>query len=205
MPGKNLIYKRYLPTSSIAVVEKIFEGVDGNFLIYAGYEKGDFCYYRPDRFSDLHMGYLKHLQTREKEPARPVDSFEEVGESPLIKCFGGKELMLEIAEKLRKTKLFEVTFIKDPFEPQFHLLLLTAPSVSKGKTLEGVIQKEGRGEVVISAGDDENDASLLGAADIKIAMPHAPEMLKKMADFIAPPVSELGIITALERAIHHGR
>ncbi len=204
MPGKKLLYKNYLPPSSIGAVEKIFEGIDGNFLVYSGYERGDFCYFRPDRFSEVHMGYLKHLQTREKEPARPVESFEGIGPCPLIKCFGAKPLMLEVAEKLRQTKLFEVASIRDPFEPEFHLLLLTEASVSKGRALREVMQGIGRGERVISAGDDENDASLLAEADFKIAMPHAPEMLKKMADLIAPPVSRLGVITALERAISHG-
>lgn len=205
MPGKKLLYKKYLSSSLIAAVEKIFNGVNGNFLVYSGYERGDFCYYRPDRFSDLHMGYLKHLQTREKEPARPVESFEEIKDCPLIKCFGSKELMLEISKKLKETKLFEVAYIRDPFEPQFHLLLLTAGSVSKGSSLKEILQMQGRGERVIAAGDDENDESLLREADLKIAMPQAPESLKKLADFIAPPVSELGILTAIDWAIHHGR
>lgn len=205
MPEKKLLCKNYLSTSSIASVEKIFNGVDGNFLVYSGYEKGDFCYYRPDRFSDLHMGYLKHLQTREKEPARPVESFEEIKDCPLIKCFGSKALMLEMAKKLKETRLFEVASIRDPFEPQFHLLLLTASNVSKGSALKEIFRLQGRGERVISAGDDENDESLLRAADIKIAMPHAPDSLKKLADWIAPPVAELGILTALDWAISHGR
>jgi hydroxymethylpyrimidine pyrophosphatase-like HAD family hydrolase len=59
----------------------------------------------------------------------------------------------------------------------------------------------GRGDLVVAGGDDENDLSLLQAADVKIAMPHAPEILRKIADFMAPPVEEQGIIHALKIVI----
>lgn len=204
MPTKDIVYKSYLPAASIEKVEKILEEVDGNFLVYSGYENGDFCYYRPDHFSDKHMKYLKHLETREKEPAQPVKSFAMIETCPLIKCFGSKGTMQTVAEKLKKTDLFEIASIRDPFEPEFHLLLLTKRSVSKGESLKEVMDLQGRGERVIAAGDDENDKSLLLEADIKIVMPHAPESVKKLADFIAPSVSDLGILTALDWAVSHG-
>jgi hypothetical protein len=58
---------------------------------------------------------------------------------------------------------------------------------------------------VIAAGDDENDISLLNAADTKIAMSHAPEALQQVADFIAPPTKDCGIIKALQLALRNDR
>jgi hydroxymethylpyrimidine pyrophosphatase-like HAD family hydrolase len=63
----------------------------------------------------------------------------------------------------------------------------------------------GRGEKVITAGDDENDMSLFQVADIKIAMSHAPERLKEKADLIAPPTQDCGIIHALEMVLNANR
>ena len=58
---------------------------------------------------------------------------------------------------------------------------------------------------MIAAGDDENDISLLEAADVKIAMSHAPEKLQEIAQFIAPPTRDLGIITALQMVLKNDR
>jgi hydroxymethylpyrimidine pyrophosphatase-like HAD family hydrolase len=58
---------------------------------------------------------------------------------------------------------------------------------------------------VIAAGDDENDISLLMAADTKIAMAHAPESLQQVATFIAPPTKDQGIIKALQMALRNAR
>ena len=71
----------------------------------------------------------------------------------------------------------------------------------KPEQMARLIEKEGRGDLVIAAGDDSNDLSLFDAADFKIAMPHAPASLLERADFIAPPTSEFVIFTALAKAI----
>ena len=83
------------------------------------------------------------------------------------------------------------------------MLLVTDLSASKGGSLLEVLRLKGRGAKVIAAGDDENDLSLLKAADVKIAMDHAPKSLKEIADFIAPPTKDCGIIHALQLAIDH--
>lgn len=205
MPGKKILHKKYLPASSILAVEKAFEEIDGNFLVYSGCEKGDFCYYKPKNLSLKQQAYVHQLQLREKEPPRPLDSFEGLVDTPLIKCFGSKEQMLSLAEKLRQTGLFQIAFIRDPFDGEgARLLLLTDRATSKGTALEEMIRQQGRGQVVIAAGDDENDESLLLKADVKIAMAQAPDSLKKLADWVAGPVEELGIIPALQWALQYG-
>lgn len=204
MPQKNTLYKKYLPVSVIADVEKAISGIRGNFLVYSGPEKGDLCYYKPDTFSSEQLDYVLRLQEREKEPPRPIDSFQSLTEVPLIKCFGSTDQMAHLAERLRKTGHFQIAFIRDPFEGNDSLLLLTEQSVCKGSSLQEIMNRLGRGEMVIAAGDDANDESLLEQADIKIVMPQAPDFLKQQADLIAPPVSKLGILTALQEIIGHG-
>jgi hydroxymethylpyrimidine pyrophosphatase-like HAD family hydrolase len=203
MPGKRLIFNRYISSSSLDEVEKIFEVCHGKFLVYAGYEKGDFCYGKKGSFSKAELDYLASLQKREKEEVRFVDSFQGLGFFPLIKCFGLAEQMTAAAKKLRATDLFQVAQIRDPFTPNFQLLLVTDRNASKGCSLKELIRLQGRGELVIAAGDDENDLSLFDQADVKIAMPHAPKIVQEKATLIAPPTADLGIISALEKAVRY--
>lgn len=207
MPGKKLIFKHYISPKTLPEVEKAYQGIDSDFLIYAGYEKGDFCYWRPHRMSNEDLRYVEDLRKRQKEEWVAVDQFDpkSIGSFPLIKCFGHIQRMRKIAQRLKESGLFEVATIRDPFETDSHLLLVTDKTVSKGLSLQELFKIKGRGAQVIAAGDDENDISLLQAADIKIAMSHAPESLQESADLIAPPTKEHGIISALQMVLKNDR
>lgn len=200
MPSKQLLFKRYLSKSAIEVVEKAYEGIDSDFLIYSGYEKGDYCYFRPHRLAPEDLRYVEDLKKRQKEGWKAVEKFE-VDSFPLIKCFGSLPRMKKVAEKLRESGRFQVSMIRDPFEENCMIILVTEKNASKGLSLEEAFRKKGRGGLVIAAGDDENDISLLNAADVKIAMSHGPETLQEIATYIAPPTKEHGIIKALQLAI----
>lgn len=203
MPGEKPLFKEYISPKTIPFVEAAYQGIDSDFLIYAGYEKGDFCYWRPSRMSQEDLNYLHDLQKRQKEEWQAVETFDpsRLDPFPLIKCFGSLPRMKVVAERLRKTGHFQVAMIRDPFVEDFSMLLVTDQKASKGLSLKRVFEKEGRGSLVIAAGDDENDISLLEAADVKIAMAHAPEFLQEKADLIAPPTKEHGIIRALEMVL----
>lgn len=203
MPARKLLFKDYLHPNCIPFIEKAYEGIDSDFLIYAGYEKGDFCYWRPHRMTSEDLQYLKDLQNRQKEAWQAVENFDldQLNPFPLVKCFGPIQRMEKVAERLRKMERFQVAMIRDPFVENFSLLLVTEKGASKGLSLERVFKTYGRGALVIAAGDDENDISLLEAADVKIAMDHAPESLQEKATLIAPPTQKLGIIHALQLAL----
>lgn len=203
MPEKKVLFKSYIPMESFAEVEKAYEGIASDYLIYSGFESGDFCFWRPKRFSPEDLAYLEDLQTRQKGEWQQIESVSQTGLSqfPLIKCFGSLDRILLLQKRLEKSASFEIAKIRDPFDPKTHMLLVTDRLASKGKSLSKVFELLGRGEKVIAAGDDENDLSLLEIADVKIAMEHAPESLQQKAHFIAPPTKDLGIINALEFAI----
>ena len=203
MPHKKLIFTSYIPTSAICFMEKAYEGMDSDFLIYAGYEHGDFCFWRPKRFTTEETEYLIDLQTRQNEKWQAVEHFDDLflDAFPLIKCFGHESRMGKIAARLKESKRFEVANIRDPFVEGIRILLVTDIHTSKGKSLSKVLESKGRGGHVIAAGDDENDISLLSVADTKIAMHHSPESLIQIATFIAPPTQENGIIQALQLAL----
>lgn len=198
MPGEKILFKKYISSELIPLVERAYEGLLTDFLVYAGYEKGDFCYWRPKRYSEEDLRYLEDLQKRQKESWQAVDQFLDLDDFPLIKCFGNLALMNRVAKALRGTGKFQVAKIRDPFVDGCYLLLVTDQKASKGSALKEVFKIKGRGRKVIAAGDDENDISLLQAADLKIAMAHAPESLQEVATFIAPPTEDHGIIQALK-------
>ena len=204
MPSRELLFKKYIEPKKISLFEEAYLGIDSDFLIYAGYEKGDFCYWRPGRFSSDELSYLSDLQKRQKEKWVSLDHFQHLDPFPLVKCFGSEPKMNLVASRLRATGQFQVARIRDPFVEGCFILLVTDIQASKGASLRELFRLKGRGPLVIAAGDDENDITLLEAADIKIAMAHAPEILQKGATFIAPPTKDLGIIHALTMAIRNG-
>jgi HAD superfamily hydrolase (TIGR01484 family) len=203
MPSKKDLLKRYIPTSRIFEVEQAFEGTVSDFVVFSGYEHHDQIYWRPQRLDEEQQAYVKNFAKNQGERLIQVASFDEIKlESiPLVKCFGTQIQMRRVAQNLGKTGHFNATILRDPYSEDYYILLITDRSASKGLTLEAAIRMLGPSGIIIAAGDDENDASLLNVADIKIAMAHAPESLTRVAHFIAPPTSEHGIIYALRLAL----
>lgn len=197
MPGKKELFQSYLPTSSLHLIESSLE--NGNMLVYSGYERGDSVYYQPKRINRD----LSEYWDRQKETPAPVDSFAEIRQPsvPLVKCFGTEEEMKQVVARLEKHPEFNVALLRDPFVEGAYLLLITDRQASKGQSLQAAIERLGKTGPIIAAGDDENDASLLQIADVAIAMEHSPPSLKKLADLIAPPTKDLGILHALRIAL----
>jgi HAD superfamily hydrolase (TIGR01484 family) len=54
---------------------------------------------------------------------------------------------------------------------------------------------------VLAIGDGHNDLPLLEVAGFKVAMGNAPDEIKAVADYVAPPLSEDGVAETLERYI----
>lgn len=74
--------------------------------------------------------------------------------------------------------------------------------VSKGSALRDIIDYLGLDpSQVIAIGDSFNDVPIFEVAGTKIAMGHAPESLKQIADWVAPNVEEDGVAAAIRRFI----
>ncbi len=73
-------------------------------------------------------------------------------------------------------------------------------SVSKGETLRTVADYLGIDlSQVIAIGDSFNDLPIFEIAGTSIAMGNAPEELKRLADWVAPPVEKDGVAVAIEK------
>ena len=74
--------------------------------------------------------------------------------------------------------------------------------VSKGSALRDVIDYLGlKANQVMAIGDSFNDLPVFEVAGTKVAMGDAPESLRQLADWVAPPVEEDGVAAAIEKFI----
>jgi Cof subfamily protein (haloacid dehalogenase superfamily) len=202
MPEKKLISRCYLPADLLDTLETLCKKESEDFIVYSGYEKGDFCYYRPHCFSQELLRHLEKIKTLSPEPWQAVESFQFASEErfPLVKCLGSYEKMRAVNQLLEPIDTIAVSLIRDPLDEEIYLNLITDPLATKGNALERIIAKVGQRNTVIAAGDDRNDISMLKRADISIVMGNAPQEMLQGADIIAKPASQMGIIEALKQA-----
>lgn len=75
-------------------------------------------------------------------------------------------------------------------------------SASKGSALQDLIDYLG-GDMrqTMAIGDSYNDLNIFKVAHKTVAMGHAPDSLKELADWIAPSVNEDGVAVAIEKFI----
>jgi len=202
MPQKQPLIKHYLSSTIVSVIEEIGQEEEEDFIIYAGWQRGDFCYYRPKRFSAELLEHIDIIKEYADKPWQAVDSFcfSAADEFPLLKYLGSKEGMHKVYAKLKEIEEIEVSYIKDPISKGVYLNLITAPNANKGYALQKIRSLLPPGTLFIAAGDDRNDLSMLEEADIAIAVGSAPAALISAADILAKPASEMGIIQALLQA-----
>lgn len=199
MPEKKLFSRAYLTHSAIDVLETVYVGQKEDFLVYSGYEKGDFCYYRPERFSQKVLNYIEKIKTLSIEPWVEVGAFP-LGDFPLIKCIGEPKQMFAINSVLSVHPNLHITTIKDPISKEFYLSLVTDAKATKGNAIKRVLSAHKEKGRLIAAGDDLNDLSMLQIADVAIAIETGPQELLTIADIVAATPAKFGIITALQKA-----
>jgi hydroxymethylpyrimidine pyrophosphatase-like HAD family hydrolase len=202
MPSRKIIKRRYLEKSTIPTMEEICEEENTGVVIYGGLECNDACFFKPQKFSNTLLDYLERRILAFQEKWNPVDNLNAIPfeEFPSVKCFGRYMEASRLAAKIQKMLGLHVPVIKDPFDEKYFVVQGTFPDVCKGQAVKDILSKIGP-QSVIAAGDDLNDLSMLKMAQIKIAMPQAPKELLDIADIVALPPSEDGIIQAVKEAI----
>lgn len=206
MPEHEHIRSFYFDESVVLDLEKLFEKRRGDFLLYVGYEKGDFCYYRPHHLSEEMKEYLQGMQRRSARPWKAVEHFKISSQKnfPMIKIIGSKEDFagMELLEaKLLKNHSLQWVTIKDPKTDHYHYLLITDYRASKKEAISYFFKESSLQRPLIVAGDDYNDKEALLFGDIRVVIEDAPPSLKAIADIIAPSAQHQGIIKGLNQAI----
>ncbi|MBS0629958.1 MAG: HAD family phosphatase [Verrucomicrobia bacterium] len=200
IPSNKILQRNYLSAEIVPQIDHIYEGQKEDFIIYAGIDKGDFCYYRPERFSQKVLDYLKVLEGLSNSWQTSNFVFEKGVSFPLIKSFGEKKVMEELHHRLKGNPILEVSMIKDPIDPSLYLNLITDRQASKGHAVQ-FMKQHLKAPLVIAAGDDHNDLKMLQSADVAIAIETAPPEILAVSDILARPAEKCGIIQAVEVAI----
>lgn len=203
MPSRKILKKKYLDRSHLPAMEKSCEGEPSSFVIYGGFEYNDVCYYRPCTFSAEMLDYILRRNQAFKEDWVAVESFGNlpISQYASFKAFGTFESAQRIISRIEHEVGFHVPLIRDPFQKDRYVVQATHPNVSKGeavKDLKSILNFSG---MVIAAGDDNNDRTMLAEANIKIVMATAPDDMLLSADVIAAPAVHLGIIEGLIEGI----
>ena len=125
-----------------------------------------------------------------------------------VKMVKGQLLAVDLEEKRRADLITQEmkTFCKVSWnlDPSNDIYFGNAISryVSKGSALRDVIDYLGlKASQVMTIGDSFNDLPIFEVAGTKVAMGHAPESLRQLADWVAPPVEEDGVAAAIEKFI----
>lgn len=203
MPSRTVVAKKYLDNAIFSKMDEVCRKEASDFVIYGGFEYDDICYFRPSRFSKELLQYVQQRTAALGEHWVSVDSYAEIGLSgfPSVKCFGDQVSAERISENIKLALGLNAPPIRDPFNESFFVVQATHPQVCKGQALGDLARQVGGLGRLIAAGDDLNDRTMLAMADVKVVMATAPAALLQMADIIAPPASEEGIISGLQKAL----
>jgi Cof subfamily protein (haloacid dehalogenase superfamily) len=203
MPTRKILLKKYLDKGIIPSMQKICEEEPTDFVIYAGYEYEDLCYYRPSHFDNPLHQYLKERATKMKEVWRQLTTFDELDltQFPSIKCFGINSAAEKVARRIQQSLGLHVPVIRDPVDENYFVAQATHAQANKGQVLSDLSDLLSCESRIIAAGDDYNDLSMLSKANIKVVMQTAPLDIKQMADIIAPSAADKGIIQGLKNAL----
>ncbi len=197
-PSRRLLYRSYIPSRVALKIDR-----KCSFVIYSGFETGDFCYYVPNSFSEKEHLYLDKLKKVGGEEWVPLDSFKDKKlqkEVPLIKGFG----QLEALERVEKLLIdYSTSTIKDTVDPTLYIMLVTSKEADKGIAIDHLRQrlKVPKSAPTIVAGDDRNDIPMLKKADIAIVIKGAPKELHSLATVFAEPPEKDGLIEVLRQVV----
>lgn len=203
MPERAIESRNYIHIATLPAAEEICREEGTDFVVYTGFEGKDQCYYRPDKMTKTLKDYLEKRSAKINESWKPVESFEGLSLPSIasIKCFGGKKQMHAISVKMERSLNLHMPVIKDPHDASHYVAQATHPNATKGASIIFLKKSFPSCSIVIAAGDDVNDMTMLKEADISVVMESAPDEVRAIADIIAPPASEEGILEGLAKAI----
>ncbi|AEJ77648.1 HAD family phosphatase [Chlamydia trachomatis] len=209
---KEFIYFRSLSRDFLCVLEKYFEDLDLIACIESGASNRD-VYFRKGlgKTSQELKAILDAVYFPTPEAARLlVDVQGHLSEEfsyedfAIAKFFGEREEVKKIMDRFIQSpevsSQVTMNYMRWPFDFKYAVLLLTLKDVSKGFAVDQVVQtfyKENK-PFIMASGDDVNDIDLLSRGDFKIVIQTAPEEMHGLADFLAPPAKDLGILSAWE-------
>lgn len=142
--------------------------------------------------------YVKYLSNANGLPIRQVECFLDAIHKPLNKCLiVGEPEKLQVLEVEMKEHLGSEMNVtrSEPF-----LLELLPPGVDKASCLAELLEYlQFSRDQLVAFGDGFNDRSMISYAGVGVAMGNAQDVVKSVADIIAPTNDESGVAQILEK------
>lgn len=205
MPSRKILIRKYLNQEILPKLEKMSQECETDFVVYSGLENEDWCYYRSAFLPAPWQTYGLQRAAFLGEKWQPLQTFSDlpVAQFSSVKFFAKDKSAFMISQRLEKELGLHAPPNRDPFNPDVFVIQATHPQATKGDVLKEFIQEMKVSGPIIAAGDDHNDRSMLQAAHVKIVMANAPPDILEMADIVAPPATQQGIIQGLSEAMGH--
>ena len=209
---KEFFYFRNMPRDFLEVLEKYFDGLDLVVCIESGASNRD-TYFRLELGQEtreltkiLDAVYFPSSEAAEilinvQERLSEEFTYENFAVAKFFERRSEVRKMMErFAEAPEVSSRVTMNYMRWPFDFNYAVLLLTAKDVSKGFAVDQVVRSlyKGNKPFIMTSGDDANDIDLLSRGDFKIVMQTAPDEMHGLADFLAPPAKDLGILSAWE-------
>ena len=203
MPERLHLKSFYMESCLVKNLQNLFEQASLDFLLYSGFEKGDFCYFRPSKHTQDVLDLLKVMEKRSAKPWKVVEDFAIKRQSafPMIKAVGKEKDFIDLEPSITHKHPVNFVSITYPKDPRYSFLLITHANATKQAALDYFMTTFALPRPLIVAGDDHNDRDSLEFADIRVVMDNAPKSLKALADVHAPLSKNHGIIPGLNQAI----
>lgn len=210
------IYSQNLSREVLASLQEALGGFPVVMSIESGAQHQDYCYrFSPTSESQclhelLDPIYFPTAQERTKlVHVKDLSTDYGFPSFAAAKIFGEENVVRDIYKSLSRNQgllaLVNLVLIQWPFDPKYSIVFITEKHVSKGHTLDRVIERlyGGKKPFIMASGDDNNDTDLILRGDYRIVMNSAPQELHGIADFLAPPAEEKGILPAWEAGDHY--
>lgn len=188
-----VLWAKYMPTKEVEAVINFLRRLG----VFFGVQKEDSIYtIEPARLEKAWPGLsgvkLKRL------PSLEVKNVPKIFVSATVTKLARKQAE-EIEDKLR-ARFKDLTIIMSRTVEGYYGLDITSGKASKHiAVLELSKLLEIKPAEMVGVGDSYNDYPLLTACGAKVAMGDAPRELKEIADFIAPPQKEDGLVEVIEK------
>lgn len=203
-PKKTVIKKCFLPFERIFQVVNLVRNEDVGIAFYGA----------PDRFnkSFLYRNFASHvvanhLIARAKAVCETWTDIDNVMDLPTdsfasMRLFCLPHTAKKLGYLIEDATQLHAPMMKDSYDDCFSVVQVTHAEVSKGQALQHVLKHHGKMHKIIACGDDHNDISMLKEADVAVVMASAPCEVLQLADIIAPPAKENGIIQGIKNALN---
>lgn len=208
---KKFLFNHGIPSHLLTKIEAHIQGHPVIFAVESGAPNKDYYYRSSPKGLEPLQSMLDSVYFPDQKSKSMLIEAEVISSEycyPLFaaaKVFGKRRDIETVAKSIRQegTIASELTIdvMRWPFDLSYGILFMTQRQVSKGYAVQRVIDTfyQGVQPFVMASGDDVNDIPLLAKGNFKIVMASAPKEMLALADFIAPPAKDLGIITAWDR------